>query len=191
MSSLSTAISDVTGLYSIFDRANDHVPRARFISEGEMPEPYRGLLAHHDHMTVTMEKFCSAPVDLQILKSVREDKHYARKILLANSESNRVVMYGIMRFNFDWCTDDVKEEIISGRTPLGRILIENDILRRISTHALLKLTPNMEMRACFGLRPPLENEDGPEDIVYGRLATIFCNDEPAVDLLEVPSPVAG
>ena len=30
---------------------------------------------------------------------------------------------------------------------------------------------------------------GPERETYGRLATIFCNHQPAVDLLEVAAPV--
>lgn len=188
MSPLKTAVSDLTGLYSIFGDTGAQVPRARFIQAEEMPEPYRALLAHHHHMTVTMEEHCGSPVDVKIIRSIRDDPHYARKIVLTKKGTNDVVMFGIMRFNFDWCSPEIKEKIAEGKTPLGRILIENDVLRRISTHATLRIIPNMEMRACFGIGPEYEGEA--EEYVYGRLATIFCNEEPAVDLLEVVSPKA-
>jgi hypothetical protein len=62
-----------------------------------------------------------------------------------------VVLFGIMRFNFAWCDERVKGLILEGKTPLGRILIENNVLRRISTHVLLRIAPNAEMRRCFGM----------------------------------------
>jgi chorismate-pyruvate lyase len=193
MSSLRTAVSDVTGLYSIFGDRIEDMPRGRFISAEEMPQPYRDLLAHHDHMTVTMEEFHHTPVDVKVIRAVRDDPYYARKILLTRTGTEEVVMFGIMRFNFEWCDDRIKELIVGGQIPLGRILIENDVLRRISTHVLLRITPNVEMREWFRMADPASNAAGNGNVtstfVYGRLATIYCNDEPAVDLLEVSAPV--
>jgi chorismate-pyruvate lyase len=193
MSSLRTAVSDVTGLYSIFGDRIEDKPCGRFISADEMPQPYRDLLAHHDHMTVTMEEFHHTPVDVKVIRAVRDDPYYARKILLTRTGTQEVVMFGIMRFNFEWCDDRIKELIVGGEIPLGRILIENDVLRRISTHVLLRITPNAEMREWFRMAEPVVESSGnghsSAAFVYGRLATIYCNDEPAVDLLEVSAPV--
>jgi chorismate-pyruvate lyase len=190
MSSLHTPVADLTGLYGIFGDPMADMPAGRFIPAEEMPEPYRGLLAHDDHMTVTLERHYDSPVDVRLIKAVHEDPLYARKILLTLSGTDQVVLFGIMRFNFAWCDERVKGLILEGKTPLGRILIENNVLRRISTHVLLRITPNAEMRRCFGMGA---DGNGPEAAgpVYGRLATIFCNHEPAVDLLEVTAPVAS
>lgn len=190
MSSLRTAISDLTGLYNMFGDRVEDMPSGRFINADEMPEPYRGLLAHDHHMTVTMEKFHGAPVDVNVLRAIHDEPFYARKIYLTNSKTGQVVMFGIMRFNFDWADDTIKQLIMDQKTPLGRILIEHNVLRRISTHVLLRIVPNEEMRRVFGMAESAESGDGRErDYVYGRLATIFCNNEPAVDLLEVSAPV--
>ncbi len=189
MSSLRTALSDLTGLYSIFGDRVEDMPSGRFITADEMPQPYRDLLAHHHHMTVTMEKFHSTPVDVKVLKAIHDDPFYARKILLTRTGTDEVVMFGLMRFNFDWCNDEIKQLILAGEVPLGRILIEHNVLRRINTHVLLRIFPNDEMRQCFGLDEATNGADGKPMAVYGRLATIFCNDEPAVDLLEVSAPV--
>jgi chorismate-pyruvate lyase len=185
MGLVSTANSDLTGLYSIFGDPLAQVPQARFVSAEEVPEPYRTLLAHDQHMTVTMEEFYNAPVNVVVLRSLREGKHYARKILLRNSRDGRVVQFGIMRFNFAWCSDEVRDKIIEGKIPLGRILIEHNVLRRISTHALMAIRPNAEIMKHFDMDPG----NGAGEIVYGRLATIFCNEEPAVNLLEVAAPI--
>jgi hypothetical protein len=190
MSSLHTPVADLTGLYGLFGASAAEMPAGRFIPAEEMPEPYRGLLAHDDHMTVTLERFYNAPVDVRILNAVHDEPLYARKILLTLADSGRVVLFGIMRFNFSWCDEHVKRLIIEGRTPLGRILIENDVLRRISTHVLLRIAPNAEMRGHFSMNPRGNGPD-PSELVYGRLATIFCNHEPAVDLLEVTAPVGA
>lgn len=189
MGLLSAAPPDLTGLYSIFGDPVGEIPHARFVRPEEVPEPEKSLLAHDHHMTVTMEKYHGGPVSLGILKSVREGENwYARKIVLKRED--RVVMFGIMRFNFEWCDEDVRERIIEAKTPLGRILIENEVLRRISTHALMKIRPNEEMRKTFAMGPDAVDADGHPRVVYGRLATIFCNEEPAVDLLEVAAPAS-
>lgn len=186
-SSLYTAVSDLTGLYNMFgDRVAD-MPTARFVSARDMPQPYRGLLADDHHMTVAMEEFYGCPVDVKVMRAIHDEPYYARKILLTRTGTDHVVMFGIMRFNFQWCDERIKNLILQERIPLGRILIENNVLRRISTHVLLRILPNEEMRRCFGMKKAANGADG-EDYVYGRLATIYCNDEPAVDLLEVAAP---
>lgn len=186
MGSVSAAAPDLTGLFSIFGGSPSETPQARFVTAADTPEPYRKLLAHHHHMTVTMEQHIGAPVTLEVMQAVLEGEWYARKILLRDSRSGKVVQFGLMRFNFQWCDPKVRELIIEGKTPLGRILIEHDILRRISTHALMRIEPNHEMREVFELK--VSGSGSGSTPVYGRLATIFCNEQPAIDLLEVAAP---
>jgi hypothetical protein len=62
------------------------------------------------------------------------------------------------------------------------VLINHNVLRHIDLGALLRIIPGPELCEIFGCRP--------EHVTYGRLATIFCNRVPAVDLLEIAAPEA-
>jgi hypothetical protein len=80
-----------------------------------------------------------------------------------------------------YVTDAVKQEILQGQVPLGRILINHNVLRHIDLGAVLRITIGPELAKTFHV------ETG--SITYGRLATIFCNQLPAVDLLEISVPL--
>jgi chorismate-pyruvate lyase len=79
----------------------------------------------------------------------------------------------------------VQEEILAARTPLGRILIQHNVLRRIEPTAFLRVIPGPGMMEWFALsqRRP----------TYGRLAYIHCDGKPAIELLEIvaPEPAPG
>ena len=96
-----------------------------------MPEPYRELLVHSHHMTVTMEAFHQDTVTLKVCRENRVDDQYARVILLSLESTGQVVQFGIMRFDLSICNRDTRDEILDGTTPLGRILIQKNIMRRI------------------------------------------------------------
>lgn len=145
------------------------------------PEPYRGMLAHDHHMTVTMESYHQSPVDVRVLDQRSDENLYARKILLVKQGTELPVQFGIVRFNFQYVTDAVREEILAGSIPLGRVLINHNVLRHIDLGAILRVT------AGPALATHLQMETG--QTTYGRLATIFCNNRPAVDLLEVSRPL--
>lgn len=155
--------------------------RHETVGADEVPEPYRTLLVHHQHMTVTMERFHEERVALRILRRVREGDSYARMILLVLENSRRIVQFGIMRFDFRYCDDAVRDEILGGDTPLGRILIEHNVLRYIQPAGYLKIVPGASLLEYLEMQGPAE--------IYGRIANIFCDGEPAVDLLEVSAPV--
>jgi chorismate-pyruvate lyase len=147
-----------------------------------MPEPYRRLLAHHSHMTVTLEAFHRTRVTLEVLAERRRGSRYARKILLRHGETSDVVQFGIMQFDLDHATAQLRDDILAREKPLGRALAEHGVLTRVGTHGLLAIEPNAELRRCFRL------PDDWSGHLYGRLATIFCDDRPVVDLLEVVRP---
>ena len=149
----------------------DHIPRDL------TPEPYKTLLVHGHHMTVTMEKFHNSPVEVRVLEQRQEGNLYLRKITLVKSGTDEVVQFGIVRFNFDFVTGEIRDEILRGEVPLGRILIQYNVLRHIDLGAIVKLT------AGPGLAKYLQMKEG--QTTYGRMATIFCNHRPALDLLEV------
>ena len=167
-------------MYEIFG-ADPDVPALEEVEPDEVPEPYYGLLVHEEHMTVTMEAFHECSVELRIIERSRSENLYARKIMLTSERMGQMVQFGIMRFNFDYCSDEVRDEIIEGITPLGRILIQHSLMRRIDVHSFVKVQCSDELTHLFDIDTPSET--------YGRIATIFCDEKPAVELLEISAPV--
>ena len=168
-------------LTSLFPDGETLFERAAHVPSALTPEPYKRLLVHEHHMTVTMEEFHHASVVVKVLDRKLDGDIYSRKILLERAGDGRIVQFGIVRFDLGVVLPAVREEILSERTPLGRILINYNVLRHIDLGAILQIA------AGPGLAKLLGCETG--QITYGRLATIFCNQKPAVDLLEVAAPV--
>jgi chorismate-pyruvate lyase len=166
---------DLHSLFETFPPATD-LPRFEILSADEMPEPFRRLLVHEHHMTVTVEEYHGDLVDVRILATRHEGNIYARKIVLPLQKSGKIVLFGIVRIRLDDCTP-ARDRIVEGKTPLGRILIEENILRRIEPTDYLRIEPGPQQLKWFGLTEPVP--------MYGRLAVIFCENHPAIELLEV------
>ena len=174
---LAVADRSLTRLDEMYGLFGEQPPPYRHCEPSEVPEPQRSLLHHERHMTVTLERFHEVDVRLTVLQEVHRGDFYSRKILLSRPDET-VVQFGLMRIDLRRVHQAAREAILEGARPLGRILIDEEILRRISMHGLLRLEPNDELREVAG---PQDGE-GP---LFGRLATILCNESPAVDLLEV------
>lgn len=168
-------------LTDLFHGGEELIAKARHLPPALTPEPYKHLLVHEHHMTVTMEEFYRTTVAVRVLERSQVGDIYNRKIVLERSDNGDVVQFGIVRFDLSYVTPAVREEIIREETPLGRILINYTVLRHIALGAILEVTPGPELTRLFGCRS--------DEVTYGRLATIFCNQQPAVDLLEIASPV--
>ena len=144
----------------------------------QVPEPYHRLLVHEHHMTVTVESHHGSLVDVRVLEAKRDGDSYARKILLAKQSDGRIVMFGLVRIWLNYCSKEVGDAILAEQTPIGRILIENNVLRRIEPTEFFRLTPGPDLAEWFGSNVP----------TYGRLALIHCDGKPAVELLEIVAP---
>ncbi len=173
---------ELQALIGLFPDDPPLITKAEHVPAALVPEPYKGMLVHDHHMTVTMEKYHDSPVDVRILDRHESRDVYSRKIVLLKSGTSEVVQFGIVKFNFAYVTDAVRDEIIAGETPLGRVLINHNVLRHIDFGVALRIT------AGPALAEYLQMPAG--DVTYGRLATIFCNQQPAVDLLEISAPLS-
>lgn len=169
-------------LYRLFPGSDDR-PAAAVVEGDEVPAPYHGLLVHTHHMTVTVEEFYDRPVDVKVLACRRNGNEYARKILLALRGSGEVVQFGLVRIDLGVCPTAVRDAIIEGKTPLGRVLIQHDMLRRIEPTAYLRVRLSSVMAGWFGSTPGAET--------YGRLGVIYTGERPVVEVLEVLAPVGG
>ena len=151
------------------------------ISPEEMPSIPRQLLVHQKHMTRTLNAHYGVPVDVHVMERHRDGDLYSRKIFLTARESKVVVEYGLVRLDFRYMPHNVRDTILQEHAPLGSILINNNILRRIQPRWYLKFPAASTILKWF-------NHSGSEDL-FGRLATIYCNGEPAIELVEIVTAV--
>jgi len=172
---------DLETLARLFYPTLEELGKFSPVADSDMPDPYRRLLAHEHHMTVTVEAFHGSPVDVRVIDKQTTPTHYARKIALVSQATRDVVQFGIMRVHLAHLAKEVRSEIESEGTPLGRILIEHGVLREVHLLALWKVECGEDLAALFG------RVGSPT--TYGRVALIDFNGEPAVELLEIVAPV--
>jgi len=174
-------LDELNKLTSLFDQNGDYFQQVEHVAGSATPEPYKKMLVHDSHMTVTMESYHNCRVAVKVLAELHDGDIYSRKIVLTNKGTDTVVQFGIVRFDLRYVTDAVRQEILSKNIPLGRVLINHNVLRHIDLGAILRIQMGPGLAELFGT--PVG------DTTYGRLATIFCNQHPAVDLLEITAPL--
>jgi hypothetical protein len=174
---LTTAQAALADLCAPFAPAG-FVGQCDVISPDAIPAPADALLVHHDHMTVALEKHHGKPVELHVLSDHLGAEVYTRKISLTPQGSSRVVEWGIARLHLRFLSPEVRAEILRKKAPLGAILIQHNVHRRIKPRYFVRFSPGSAVIELFGAG----SNTAP---VFGRLGTIFCNDEPAIELLEI------
>lgn len=154
---------------------------ATIIPATHLPEPYQSLLAHPMHMTEKVEAFYGDTVEVRVLTSGHREGIYQRKIVLTLRKTGEIVQFGLVQINLACCSPEVSRRILEEKTPLGRILIEHNVLRRIEPTCFLKVTPGPTLAGELGLTEC--------PILYGRTGVIFCDNQPAIAVLEILSPI--
>jgi hypothetical protein len=175
----SVARPDLRVLWGMFAPPGK-VPEHTFVAAHEVPAPYHGLLVHEHHMTVTVEAYHGSLVDVKVLARRLDGDFYSRKILLTLQSTGRVVQFGLVRVNLALCSPAVRDEILAQKTPLGRILINHNVLRRIEPTAFFRLTTDADLMRWFSLDKPHST--------YGRLGIIHCDGKPAIEVVEIVAP---
>jgi chorismate-pyruvate lyase len=170
----------VESLYAAFPDAEDR-PAFEPIHPAKIPDPYRQLLVHTHHMTVTVESFYGQAVDVRVLDARLTGDTYSRKIVLTLRDTGEVVQFGAVRVYLAMLPPRVRHEIVEGETPLGRVLIQNDVLRHIEPGTYYRVTPCKELCDWFEIAEPAA--------CWGRTGTIFAGTQPAVEVLEILAPV--
>jgi chorismate-pyruvate lyase len=146
-------------------------------SPGKLPPQPRMLLAHNEHMTVALESFHQSAVSVKVLAEWRDEASYARCSLLSRQFDGAIVQFGIMRI---WLADlpaAAQEEIASKKSPLGRVLIDHNLLREVELITLWQIEPGSVLRQHLQV-----NGKAP---LYGRTAQILVDERPTVQLLEI------
>lgn len=147
------------------------------VGPDEIPPPFHDLLVHHNHMTTTLRDHYGRPVRLRVLHEQVEDDLYHRQIVLTPTGSDTIIECGLVRIDLSFTTATVREAILRRDTPLGDILIEHGVLRRIEPRWYLRLEAQSPLLTLFNCLAPFD--------MFGRIGTIYCDDQPAIELLEI------
>ncbi len=154
------------------------IPQSSVVQPDEIPFPQDQLLVHHDHMTLELERHHGSPMEVRVLEEHLDGDLYTRKISLTPIGQSHVVEWGIVRLDFRYMTAEVREEILRKEQPLGAVLIKHDVLRRIKPRWFMRFPPGGPVLNLF-------RDTTTAEPAYGRIGTIYCNGEPAIELLEI------
>ena len=119
-----------------------------------MPEPYRSLLVHNGDMTSRLEHFHRSPMKLRILHIERTGNEYRREVLLCAQDSGLPVEYGAIEIHLEAFPEELREQIVEGRLPLGGLLNRAQFVYSSSPRAFLRLLPDLSLTRLFGLENP-------------------------------------
>jgi len=149
------------------------------VNVDEMPVGYRSLLAHAEHMTVSLESYHDSLVDVRAVDEWRDAASYARSSLLSRQSDGAIVQFGIMRIWLGDLPASAQQQITGKQSPLGRVLIEHNLLREVEVISLWRIEPAPALKQLLQL--------GDSQPIYGRSAQILVEERPTVQLLEIPS----
>lgn len=171
------ALSNLAALTDGFFGQDDVTADCHPIEPDELPVAVRPLLVHHEHMTLTLRSYHQQDVALQVLQHRVDGDAYRRQIVLVLTRTREVVELGVVRLDLRQVAEDVRKEILARETPLGDILVNHNVLRRIEPRWYLR----------FGAGSPVLDHfaAGSRDEAFGRLGVIHCHDRPVIELLEV------
>lgn len=179
MKPIETAVVELGSLVKLFFDEPSQLGKFEAVEASQIPSPSLELLAHNHHMTVTLEKHHESSVLVHVLGYETETGYYSRKSLLSRESDGKVVQYGIVRLHLDALATDVRREIESREIPLGRVLINHNVLREVKLLGLFRISCGAELAREFGCQIG--------DVCFGRTAIIYCDGAPAVELLEIVS----
>lgn len=148
---------------------------ARLIEASALPAPFSRLLVHTQHMTEVLREFHAVALRLDVRRERRDGNVYAREILLRRSDDGRGVEYGAVRIALELLAPGVAAAILARARPLGDVLIEHNLLRRVEPLWYF----------AFGAASRAVRELDGQQPAFGRVGRIHCDGRPAIEVLEV------
>ncbi len=153
------------------------------VTADEMPEPYRQLLVHERDMTTTLEHYHGGRTHIRVLNSSTHNGLYQREVVLALDATNQPVEFGAITVNLPRLPEKTQKTIISGRRPLGGILIEHGIPFVSRPKAFIQTEADNVI--SHALRVELGT------LLYGRCNVLLDDhDQVIADIVEIVPPAA-
>ncbi|MCA9186815.1 MAG: hypothetical protein R3E01_28835 [Pirellulaceae bacterium] len=178
MQHYSMTAAELDALVALFYPDPSLLGEFQWIHQDALPPLSRKLLAHDQHMTVTVESFHRDEVDVEALAINNADSsQYRRKIVLRRRRDRQPVLFGIVRMDLTVMEPSVADEIRQLGKPLGSILIAHNVLRSVELVALWEVVAGNDLAEILNVAAGT--------VLFGRTARIYCNGEPAIELLEI------
>jgi chorismate-pyruvate lyase len=157
--------------------------RAQRLPAEHLPPPYRALLAHSQDMTSTLERHYGAKTGLRVLRREQGPRFYSREVLLTTARHG-AVEYGVIEMDLTWFAKGVRERIVAGQLPLGRLLRDHGIAHLCWPQGFFRCETNGYLETALGLRGPAT--------LYGRRNVIVNGARRLLaDVLEILAPQAS
>ncbi|MCY2975080.1 MAG: hypothetical protein NTW52_10500 [Planctomycetota bacterium] len=173
-------IVDLAQLIQLVDPDMDQLGSFKRCDSLDLPQPYKQLLSHNEHMTVTVEAFHLCRITVEVLQSWTDGNFYIREILLRRESDQEIILYGVVRLRLDSLEESPRNAILSESIPLGRVLIEHNVLRNVELVELWKIAVGPRLATHFSC---------PEGTTtFGRTAMIYFHNQPALELIEIVRP---
>ncbi|MBM3801232.1 MAG: hypothetical protein FJW26_02860 [Acidimicrobiia bacterium] len=147
-------------LESFYRAAGMALPKAVKVESPKIPEPYRGLLAHQNDMTPTLEAAYGQRIHLRVLAAEQSAGVMLRQVSLVLDLSEQPVEFGAIRIQLANLLPEARGEILEGKLPLGRVLQDFDIQHSSQPSAYFAVKPDVLIGAALQI-------DG-YPLLYGR-----------------------
>ena len=153
---------DVIYPLSMFRFTRD-APKLKYetIEGGDVPQPYHDLLVHSGDMTSRLEEFHGGPINVKKLSSSSDGSAYFREVVLNIVADGKPVEYGAIEIDLANFPDEVRQQILAAKRPLGGILNDYRLSYSSAPRAFLKVTADAAIREALGL-------DESTNVLYGR-----------------------
>ncbi len=168
-------------LYAALPEAGP-APGYALAAAADVPESFRALLVHDQHMTEVMERRHGGQVRVEVLARRKDGGYYSRLISLRRGADGAVVQGGLVRIHLDRLPAEVAAAILKEDTPLGLLLVDHHSLRRIDIRNYLRFPPQPALESWLG---PMQ--DAP---TYGRLGWLHVDGQPVIELFEIIAPAS-
>ncbi len=191
MSATGQSPQGLVPLEEFYAKRGTPVPGHELVDAGEVPEPYRWLLAHCESMTSRLERFFDDTIHIRVIQKREFEEILARQVILVLDHVEEPVEYGAIKINLTLFSAEARRVIRESRRPFGGILRDFEIEYESRPRSFFRIEADDLMKVTLNLDGNME--------LYGRCNALIdqATELPLAEVveilppLEVRAPVAG